>query len=324
MSEIIGKLEDFSLTKSPKQHGAIHQVGIIGLGSMGQEIAKTISQHGFDVVCLDINEKRVANGLEGIIQLLDTEISRWGMTNSEKRLIMSRIKGTVDYSQLSDCDIVIEAINSRKPGTSREIRKEILEKAEKFVRPDAVLASNTATLMVSDLAMGLEYPNRAVGLHFMSPADDVKVLEVVRSSRTSDEAFEMISRFVRMLEKKPITLMESPGNITTRMLCVVINQACEMLMEGIASTQDIDELMRTSLGHQFGPFERADKIGLDKLQKWMDNLYAEFGEHGYKTSPVLKRLVRANHLGKATGQGFYKYDSKGKIIESTITCPEYR
>jgi 3-hydroxybutyryl-CoA dehydrogenase len=324
MSEIIGKLEDFSLTKSPKQHGSIHKIGIIGCGSMGQEIAKTISQHGFDVVILDLDEKRVAGGLDGITRMIDIEIRRWGMTNSEKRLIMSRIKGTIEYSDLADCDIVIEAINSRKPGTSREIRKEILQKAEKIVRRNAVLASNTATLMVSDISAELEYPDRAVGLHFMSPTDDVKVLEVVRSSRTSEEAFELASRFVRMIEKKPITLMESPGNVTTRMLCVVINQACEILMEGIASAQDIDELMRTSLGHQFGPFERADKIGLDKVQKWMDNLYNEFGEHVYKTSPVLKRLVRANYLGKASGQGFYKYDAKGKIIESTITCPEYR
>jgi 3-hydroxybutyryl-CoA dehydrogenase len=324
MSEIIGKLEDFSLSKSPKQHGSIHKIGIIGCGSMGQEIAKTISQHGFDVVCLDLNEERVTGGIEGITRLLDNEILRWGMTNSEKRLILSRIKGTIDYSLLADCDIVFEAINSRKPGTSLDIRKEILEHAETFVRRDAILASNTATLMISDLASGLQYPDRAVGLHFISPTDKVKVLEVVRSARTSNEAFDLVSRFVRMLEKKPITLMESPGNITTRMICVVINQACEMLMEGIASVSDIDELMKTSLGHQFGPFELADRIGLDKLQKWMDNLYNEFGVHGYKSSPVLKRLVRANFLGKASGQGFYKYDVNGKIVESTITCPEYR
>lgn len=324
MSEIIGKLEDFSLTKSPKQHGSIHKIGLIGLGSMGQEITKTISHNGFDVICLDVNEQKVNAGLEGITRMLDREILRWGMTNSEKRLIMSRIKGTVDYSDLADCDIVFEAINSRKPGTSLEIRKEILQKAEKYVRRNTVLASNTATLMIADVASGLEYPDRAAGLHFMSPTDNVKVLEVVRSARTSDEAFEILTRFVRMLEKKPIPLMESPGNVTTRMLCVVINQACEILMEGIASTQDIDELMKTSLGHQYGPFEIADRIGLDKLQKWMDNLYNEFGEHAYKTSPVLKRLVRANYLGKAFGQGFYKYDTQGKITESTITCPEYR
>lgn len=324
MAEVIGKLEDFSLSKSPKQRGSIHKIGIIGCGSMGQEIAKTISQHGFDVICLDVSEERVAAAIEGIAKMLDHEIRRWGMTNSEKRLILSRIKGAVDYADLTDCDIIFEAINSRKPGTSLEIRKEILRKAEENVRRDTILASNTATLMISDLASGLQYPDRAVGLHFISPTDKVKVLEVVRSARTSDESFELVHRFVRMIEKKPISLMESPGNITTRMICVVINQACEMLMEGIASAQDIDEIMKTSLGHQHGPFELADRIGLDKLQKWMDNLYNEFGEHGYKTSPVLKRLVRANFLGKASGQGFYKYDLNGKIVGSTITCPEYK
>lgn len=324
MSEIIAKLEGFSLSKSPKQHGSIHKIGIIGCGSMGQEIAKTISHHGFDVVCIDLDMERVQNALAGIAHLLDNEISRWGMTNGEKRLILSRIQGSIDYADLSDCDVVIEAINSRKSGTSKELRMEIMQKAESFVRTDTILASNTATLMISDLASGLKHPERAVGIHFISPTDKVKVLEVVRSASTSEATFEKVNRFVRMLEKQPISLMESPGNISTRMICVMINQACEILMEGVASAHDIDTLMKTSLGHQFGPFELADRIGLDKLQKWMDNLYNEFGEHGYKTSPVIKRLVRANFLGRVTNQGFYKYDAKGKITGSTITCPEYK
>jgi len=324
MTEITAKLEDFLLNKEAKKHGALQKIGIIGCGSMGQEISKTISQHGFDVVIIDLDEDKVKEGVEGITRLIDNEIRRWGMTQGEKRLILSRVKGSVDYASISDCDLVLEAINSRKPGTSLEIRKEIFQKAEKFIRRDTILTSNTATLMISDLAAGLQYPDRAVGLHFLSPTDKVKVLEVVRSAKTSDEVYELACRFVRMLEKKPIRLMESPGNISTRMIIVMINEACEMLMEGIASAHDIDELMRTSLGHQFGPFELADRIGLDKLQKWMDNLFAEFGEHGYKTSPVIKRLVRANFLGKAHGQGFYKYDSNGRITGNTITCPEFK
>jgi 3-hydroxybutyryl-CoA dehydrogenase len=324
MTEIIAKLEDFSLGKTAKKSGALQKIGIIGCGSMGQEIAKTISQHGFDVAILDLDEQRVNDGLAGITRIIDDEIRRWGMTQGEKRLIMSRIKGSIDYNSLADCDLVLEAINSRKPGTSLEIRKEIFKKAESVVRRDTILTSNTATLMISDLASGLQYPDRAVGLHFLSPTDKVKVLEVVRSAKTTDDSYDLACRFVRMLEKKPIRLMESPGNISTRMIIVVINEACEMLMEGIASAHDIDELMRTSLGHQFGPFELADRIGLDKLQKWMDNLFAEFGEHSYKASPVIKRLVRGNYLGKASGQGFYKYDTNGKIIDNTITCPEFK
>lgn len=318
------RLEDFGLSKTMLNKGALQKVGIIGCGSMGQEIAKNISQHGFDVVFIDVDEKHVAEGTAGIVQLLDDEIMRWGMTQGEKRLILSRIKGTIDYQLLSDCDIVLETINSKKPGTSIELRKEIFRKIEKVVRRDTVIASNTAVLMISDIASGLEYPERAVGLHFLSPADSVKILEVVRSANTSDEAYDLVCKFVTMLEKKVVKLLESPGNISTRMIVVEINQACEILMEGIASIEDIDETMKESLGHQYGPFELADRVGLDKVMKWMDGLYNEFGGSIYKTSPVIKRLVRTNYLGKTSGVGFYKYDTNGKIIGHTITCPEIK
>lgn len=318
------RLEDFSLSKTMLNKGALQKVGIIGCGSMGQEIAKNISQHGFDVVFIDLDEKHVAESINSIVQSLDDEIMRWGMTAGEKRLILSRIKGSTDYQDLADCDIVLETINSKKPGTSVEMRKEIFRKIEKVVRRDTVIASNTAVLMISDISSGLEYPDRAVGLHFLSPADRVKILEVVRSSRTSDEAYDLVCKFVTMLEKKVVKLLESPGNISTRMLVVEINQACEILMEGIASVEDIDETMRESLGHTYGPFELADRVGLDKVMKWMDGLYNEFGGSIFKPSPVIKRLVRTNYLGKSSGVGFYKYDASGKIIGHTITCPEIK
>jgi 3-hydroxybutyryl-CoA dehydrogenase len=321
---MVERLEDFSLSKTMLNKGALQKVGIVGCGSMGQEIAKNISQHGFDLVFVDIDEGSVAAALAGITKLLDDEIMKWGMTQSEKRLILSRIKGTTEYKDLADCDIVLETINSKKPGTSIELRKEIFKKIEKVVRRDTVIASNTAVLMISDLASGLEYPDRAVGLHFLSPADRVKILEVVRSARTSDESYDLVCKFVTMLEKKVVKLIESPGNISTRMIVVEINQACEILMEGIASVEDIDETMKASLGHQYGPFELADRVGLDKVMKWMDGLYNEFGGSIYKTSPVIKRLVRTNYLGRATGIGFYKYDASGKITGHTITCPEIK
>ena len=219
------RLEDFSLSKTMLNKGVLQKVGIIGCGSMGQEIAKNISQHGFDVIFIDVDEQHVAEGNAGIVQLLDSEIMRWGMTQGEKRLILSRIKGTIDYQNLSDCDIVLETINSKKPGTSLELRKEIFKKVEMVVRRDTVIASNTAVLMISDLASGLEYPDRAVGLHFLSPADRVKILEVVRSAKTSDVAYNLVCKFVTMLEKKVVKVLESPGNISTRMIVVEINQA---------------------------------------------------------------------------------------------------
>ncbi len=317
MSEIIAKLEDFSLGKQSKPQGTFQKIGIVGCGSMGQEIVKTIAHHGFDVIVLDIDQAHVDAGIANIAAVLDQEIKHWGMTGGEKRLLMSRIKGSVNYSDLADCDLVIETINFKQTGHSINPRREVLQKIENHVRPDAIITSNTATLMISDLTAELKHPERAVGLYFLSPADKVKVLEVVRSARTSPEAFEAVSRFVRMLEKKPIALHESPGNISARMICSIINEACTILMEGVASIQDIDELSRTSLGHQFGPFELADRIGLDKLQRWMDNLYDEFGDYRYKTSPVIKRLARMQLFGKVSGQGFYKYDANGKAIAPT-------
>lgn len=325
MAEIIAKLDDFVLNRaSQTTSGTIQKVGVIGGGAMGQEIAKTISQHGFEIIIIDLDDDRVQEAMSGIARKLDEEISHWGMTNGEKRLILSRIKAGTDYQMLADCDIVIEAINSRKQGTSLDIRKDIFCKIENVVHRDTIITSNTAILMISDLASGLKFPDRAVGLHFISPTDKIKVLEVVKSSRTSDEVYKTILRFVKMLEKKPIQLAESPGNLTTRMTVVLINEACNMLMEGVACIKDIDETMKSNLGFMFGPFELADRIGLDKLMKWMDGLYNEFGDQIYKTSPVIKRLVRNNFLGKATGEGFYRYDSTGKIVGQTVSCPEFR
>lgn len=326
MAEIIAKLEDFVLQRNVQStsSGSIQKVGVIGGGAMGQEIAKTISQHGFDVIIIDLDENRVQEAIHGITLSLDDEISHWGMTNGEKRLILSRIKAGTDYQLLADCDIVIEAINSRRPGTSLDIRKEIFSKIESVVGRNTIITSNTAILMISDLATALKYPDRAVGLHFISPTDKIKVLEVVRSSRTSDDVYRTTLRFVKMLEKKPIQLAESPGNLTTRMTVVLINEACNMLMEGIACVKDIDETMKSNLGFMFGPFELADRIGLDKLMKWMDGLYNEFGDQIYKTSPVIKRLVRNNFLGKSTGEGFYRYDATGKITGQTVSCPEFK
>ncbi|HOW32793.1 MAG TPA: 3-hydroxyacyl-CoA dehydrogenase NAD-binding domain-containing protein, partial [Bacteroidales bacterium] len=158
MTEITAKLEDFTLSRQEQPKGTIQKVGVIGCGSMGQQIAKTISQHGFDVVCLDVDDQHVSDAIAGITNLLDDEIRRWGMTNGEKRLILSRIKGTREYRDLSDCDFVVETINSKKPGTSLELRKEIFKHVEEHVSNDTIITSNTAVLMISDLAEGLKHP----------------------------------------------------------------------------------------------------------------------------------------------------------------------
>lgn len=312
-------LADFGLGKRIQPKGMIQKVGVIGCGSVGQEITRTISEYGIDVVFLDVSDERVAEVLNDLSDQLDEVINHWGLTPGEKRAIMSRIKGTTNYQDLADCDIVIETISSRKRGTSLEIRKEIFRKVEEVVSRDAIISSNIATLMISDLASVLKYPDRAIGMHFILPIYKTHVIEVVRGIASSDEAYAHIVKFARMINKEVIRLNESPGNIVTRMLVTTINEACDILMEGVASVRDIDTAMKESSGHLYGPFEMADRIGIDKILKYMDNLYQEFGDQKYKPSPIIKRLVRANYIGKLTGRGFYNYES-GKPVDQTVTC----
>jgi 3-hydroxybutyryl-CoA dehydrogenase len=317
-------LEDFALnSKAPKKKGSIHKVAVVGCGSMGQEITRLVSQQGMEVIFIELSDERIQEVYKEIENQLDEIINKWGLTDGEKRAILSRIKGTTNYQDISNVDLVIESINSKKPGTNVEIRKEVFRELEKVVAPDTVITSNNSTLMISDLASVLEYPERAVGMHFISPAAYVKIVEVVRGVETNDQSYDFVLKFAKMIDKKPITLNESPGHISSRLIVTLINEACETLMEGVASVQCIDTTMKLGYGLLFGPFEMADRIGLDKLLKWMDNLYSEFGLQKYKASPILKRLVRAGYYGRKTNKGFYKYED-GKIISQAIQATEFK
>lgn len=309
MSEI---LEDYALHEKLQRKGSLHKVGIIGCGSVGQEITQIISKAGIDVIFIDTSNERVQEIFLSINEQLDEIINRWGLTESEKRAILSRIKGSTDYKDIWDCDLIMETISSNKPGTSIELRKDIFKKIEEHVSENAIITSNISTLMISDLSAALKNPERAVGMHFMIPPSTVKIVEVVKGLKTSQYAYEFVCRFANMIGKNVITVNESPGNISTRLIVTLINEACEALMEGVASIQSIDDTMKYGFGLQFGPFELADRIGLDKILKYMDNLYQEFGLHKFKASPIIKRLVRGNNLGRKTGKGFYIYDHDKK------------
>ncbi|HEX3009876.1 MAG TPA: 3-hydroxyacyl-CoA dehydrogenase family protein [Bacteroidales bacterium] len=319
MSEV---LEDYALNEKLRKKESLRKVGIVGCGSVGQEIARIISQSGIDVVFVDVSEDRVKEIFKSITHQLDMIIDRWGLTESEKRAILSRIHGTTRYEDISECNLVMETISSNRPGTSLELRKEVFRKIEEHVTPDTVITSNISTLMISDLSSSLKYPERAVGLHFMIPPT-VKVVEVVKGLRTNEEAYDFVCRFAKMIGKKVVTVNESPGNISTRLIVTLINEACEVLMEGVGSIENIDDTMKIGYGMQFGPFELADRIGLDKILKYMDNLYQEFGLQKFKASPIIKRLVRANNLGRKTEKGFYKYENGVKISQN-ITFTEIK
>jgi 3-hydroxybutyryl-CoA dehydrogenase len=310
------RLEDFALGKKIIKEGGLQKVGIVGAGSTGQEIIRLVTRKGIEVAFVDVSEERVKKIMIRIERQLDEKINRWGLTEGEKRAMLSRIKGSTDYSILKDCNIVIEAINSKKAGTSLAERKEVFLKIEEVVSDKATIASNTATLMISEISSVLKHQNRAVGLHFISPIDHVQVVEVVRTVRTNEHTMDCIGKFLKMVEREKIEVQESPGNISTRMIVPMINEACAILLEGVADVVQIDKTIKSTTGLLTGPFEMADAIGLDKVLKWMDNLYNEFGDIRYKPSPFIKRLVRAGMVGRRVGEGFYLYKG-GKRIQKT-------
>lgn len=189
---------------------------------------------------------------------------------------------------------------------------EVFKKIEQAVNPECIIATNSNTIVITELASELTYKDRCVSLHFLTTSPTIQVIEFVRGLYTSDKAYDRVLKFINMLGKEAIACEESAGLISVRIFVAQLNEACEVLMEGVGSMEDIDKTMKIGLGQNLGPFEMADKIGLDKINRWMENLYREFGDKKYLANPLLKRLVRANHLGRISNFGFYQYDKSGK------------
>ena len=240
---------------------------------------------------------------------LDEIINRWGLTEGDKRVILSRIKGTTDYNMICDCDLIIETISSNNPLGDRI---ELFRHLEKFVGPEIPITSSVSTLMITDIAAGMKFPERALALNFFVSSSSVRIVEVVCGLQTNQRSHELVCRFAKMIGKEPVTINESPGSVSTRLIVTLVNEACSTLVEGVSSVENIDKIMKHGFGLQHGPFELADRIGLDKILRYMDHLFNEFGLNKFKASPLIKRLVRAKHLGIHTGKGFYKYDQNGQ------------
>lgn len=315
MSDRIERLEDYGLGKDSKPKTLFSLVGIVGAGSVGQNIARMVSSKGLDVIFLEINQQKIDQAYLELTKELDRMIERWGMTNSEKLGILSRIKGTTDYSKLKGCDIVIEAIKSSSREHSHNIRMRILKNIEQYVDTDTIIATNSSTQVITELTADLVHKDRCVSFHFLTPEADARVVEIVKGLYTSQIAYENTIKFANLIGKRVIPVKESPGIISTRLFVPLINEACEILMEGVGKMEDIDLTMKVGFGLPLGPFEMADKIGLDKILRWCENLYNEFGDLKYKSSPLLKKLVRANQWGRRTGRGFYEYNKDGVKIK---------
>jgi 3-hydroxybutyryl-CoA dehydrogenase len=311
-------IEEFGLIKKDRSKTLFSKIGIVGCGLIGQNIARVASFYGMEVVFIEVSEEKINDAYRNIEKVLDERIEHWGITHGEKRAIMSRIKGTFDYADLKGCDFVIEAIRAVDRGVKVQERKEIFHKIEEVVDDDCIIATNSTTIIITELSNDLVHRERCVSLHFFVSSQEARIMEVVRSLYTSDESFQKVCKFVTLINRKIVSVEESPGLVSVRLFVVLLNEACEILMERISNVDDIDQTMKIGFGMRLGPFEVADKMGLEKIVRWMDNIYDEFGDIRYKPNPYLRKLVRAKHLGIDSGEGFYKYDEKGKKIDQSI------
>ncbi|MGQ1946556.1 3-hydroxyacyl-CoA dehydrogenase family protein [Geofilum sp. OHC36d9] len=317
MAEIVVEpIEKYGLNKRKQAKTLFSRIGVVGCGKEGQSIARIAAWHGLEVVFVELSHDKIELAIDNIGRELDNRIENWGLTQSEKRAIMGRIRGSLDYKDLAGCDFVIEAIRSDDNTGVRSLdsRKQVFRDVEAIVERDTIIATNATTIVISELAAELQYPDRCVSLHFFVTSAEARIVEVVRGLYTTDAVYNKVSTFVKLINRDAIHVEESAGLISVRLYVVLLNEACEALMEGVAKLEDIDKTMVVGLGMRFGPFRHADLIGLNKVVRWMDNLYEEFGDPKYKPSPLLKRLVRAKHFGIQSGAGFYRYDDNGKII----------
>ncbi len=313
---IIEQIEDYALGKKERPKAQFSQIGVVGAGTTGQRIILMIATKGIEVIFLDLNEEIIEHAYEELAEELDNRIEHWGMTDGDKRAVMSRIRGTTDYADFKDCDLVIESILSKQREYSLDIRKGVFQKIEEHVSPHAIIATNSTTTVITELASGIKHKDRCLSLHFSTTNPGANIVEVVKGLHASEDICQSVRKFATLIGKIPIPVEESPGLISVRLFVSLIGEACDALMEGVASKEDIDLTMRNGLGLPLGPFEMADKIGLDRVVRWMENLYNEFGDMKYKPSPLIKKLVRAERLGRKTCMGFYTYDAHGNKINS--------
>lgn len=317
MSELkVEPIEKYGLSAKSKPKSQFATIGIVGCGNTGQRIALMSASKGIEVVFLELTQEKIDQAFKEINEELDRQINHWGMTDGDKRGILSRIKGTLEYSSFNNCDLVIESILSRTRENSVDIRKEVFKNIEEHVSDHAIIATNSTTLVITELASELEHKERCISLHISTTAPDASIIEIVKGLHTSDEVCEEVRRFARLIGKTAIPVQESPGLVTARLFVSFISEACHVLMERVSDMESIDYAMRHGIGMPLGPFEMADKIGLDRVIRWMENLYEEFGDNKYKPSPILKRLVRAGYLGRKTHKGFYAYDENGQKISA--------
>ena len=280
----------------------MEKIFVIGAGTMGAGIVQAFAQKGYEVIVRDIKDEFVERGINGINKSLSKLVTKGKMTEEDKEAILERITGTTDLALAADCDLVIEAAVE-----NMEIKKSIFSGLDRICKESAILASNTSSLSITEVASATKRPDKVIGMHFFNPAPVMKLVEIIRGMATSKETFESVKEISTAIGKEPVEVAEAPGFVVNRILIPMINEASFILQEGIASVEDIDTSMKYGANHPMGPLALGDLIGLDVCLAIMDVLYNETGDSKYRASSLLRKYVRAGYLGRKTGRGFYTY-----------------
>ena len=278
------------------------KICVLGAGTMGSGIAQAFAVKGHKVVLRDIKDEFVERGLKGIDKNLSKLVKKGKMEEDKKNEILANITGAVDLNMAADCDLVVEAAIE-----NMEIKKQIFGDLDKICKAETILASNTSSLSITEVASATNRPEKVIGMHFFNPAPVMKLVEVIRGMATSQETFDAVKQISIEIGKEPVEVAEAPGFVVNKILIPMINEAVGIYAEGIASAEDIDTAMKLGANHPMGPLALGDLIGLDVCLAIMDVLYKETGDSKYRAHTLLRKYVRAGYLGRKSGKGFFDY-----------------